>query len=214
VVVAEVQPPGGPHAGQDAPRRRRRTHVTDRAVAHELNYSASRPVIGPRSPLPLRTISGGVTDRSTTVVARCRSPRHREPHRSRARVAPRISRPRGQGLRIGSQQQGRAHQRLAQFGEQQPRHRVIGDAHADWCAVARAAGGACVSLVLRSRKVYGPGQAGGPGCGTARCRAARSARPSARSAATHQMSDDDGRPGGCGARAPVRPFKPMCPPSA
>ncbi len=28
VVVAEVQPPGGPHAGQDAPRRRRRTHVT------------------------------------------------------------------------------------------------------------------------------------------------------------------------------------------
>src|SRR6266480_2975844 len=31
VIVAEMQPPGGPHAGQHAPRRRRRTHVRRRS---------------------------------------------------------------------------------------------------------------------------------------------------------------------------------------
>jgi len=130
VIVAEVQPAGGPHAGQDTPRRCRRAHATDKAVAHERNYSA-RPVIGPRSPLPLRTITGGVTDRSTTVVG---SMPQSPPSSTRVNLVleSRLDlAPFGQRLRIRRQDQRGAHQRLAQLGEQQARHRMVGDAHAD-----------------------------------------------------------------------------------
>ena len=122
------------------------------------NYSA-RPVISPSSPLPARTITGGVTDRSTTVVgSRPQSPPSRMASTSCARRAA-ISRPGSERLRIPADQQRRAHDRLLELREQQPRHRVRGNAHADGAAarVLQAARGLARGA---QEKGVGPGQAG------------------------------------------------------
>jgi len=152
-----VQPAGGPHAGQDTGRVPASSR-DDKAWAHERNYSA-RPVIGPRSPLPLRTITGAsLTDRPPSFGSMPQSPPSSTASISCSSPRPGSRALRSAGLRIRRQDQRGVISGVAQLGEQQARPPDGRGCARRWCAVARAAGGAA-SRVWRAAGTY-TGRAG------------------------------------------------------